>query len=60
MAGFARIAPGDVFQVTVVHGHQKWKIKGRIGLTMQSWDKDSYVFKALLCDVFNIKVPRIN
>ena len=56
MAGFARLAPGDVFQVTVGYGHQKWKSKGRIGVNRQTWDSDYMVFKALLADVFAIKV----
>ena len=56
LIGFARMVPGDVFEVLIRHGHQKWRCRGRIGLTQQTWDSDAFHFKALVGDVFNIKV----
>ena len=57
MAGFARLCPGDVFEVTVRHGTQKWKTKGRIEKTgNQKWDIPEFNFKAVVGDIFNIKV----
>ncbi|XP_053384673.1 rho family-interacting cell polarization regulator 2-like isoform X2 [Mercenaria mercenaria] len=56
MAGFARLCPGDVFEVTVRHGTQKWKTKGRIEKTgNQKWDVPEFNFKAVVGDIFNIK-----
>ncbi|KAJ8298725.1 hypothetical protein KUTeg_022785 [Tegillarca granosa] len=56
MAGFARLCPGDVFEITVRHGMQKWKTKGRIEKTgNQRWDNPEFTFKALIGDVLNIK-----
>lgn len=57
MAGFARLCPGDVFEIVVKHGHQKWKSKGRIEKNgTQKWDHPDFKFKAVIGDVFNIKV----
>lgn len=57
MAGFARLCPGDVFEIVVKHGHQKWKSKGRIEKNgTQRWDHPDFKFKAVIGDVFNIKV----
>ena len=56
LAGFARLIPGDVYQVSVTHGQQKWKTKGRVGTNSQHWDNDTFLFKALVGDVFAIKV----
>lgn len=59
MAGFARLCPGDVFEVTVRHGTQKWKTKGRIEKTgNQKWDIPEFNFKAVVGDIFNIKVKK--
>jgi hypothetical protein len=57
MAGFARLCPGDVFEIVLKHGTQKWKSKGRIEKNgCQRWDNPEYKFKAVIGDVFNIKV----
>ncbi|XP_055998054.1 rho family-interacting cell polarization regulator 2-like isoform X2 [Ostrea edulis] len=56
MAGFARLCPGDVFEIVLKHGTQKWKSKGRIEKNgSQRWDNHEYKFKAVIGDVFNIK-----
>ena len=56
LVGFARMMPGDVYEVILRHGHQKWKSKGKIGINTQAWDHNTFVFKAMVGDVFNIKV----
>ena len=59
LAGFARLIPGDVYQVSITHGQQKWKTKGRVGNNTQHWENDTFLFKALVGDVFAIKVNSI-
>ena len=56
LVGFARLIPGDVFEVSLKHGHQKWRTKGRQGTAAQTWEQPNHVFKALVGDVTNIKV----
>lgn len=60
--GFARICPGDVFEITVKYGpSQKWKSRGKIlkdGLN-QFWENQQVVFKALLGEVLNIKAVEV-
>lgn len=57
MAGFARMCPGDVFEISIRHGSQKWKAKGRVEKTgAQKWDNAEFTFKALVGDIMNIKV----
>ena len=57
MAGFARLCPGDVFEVSIRHGPQKWKSKGRIEKgNSQRWDHPEYTFKALVGEVLSLKV----
>ncbi|KAL5006333.1 hypothetical protein ScPMuIL_015139 [Solemya velum] len=56
MAGFARMCPGDVFEISIRHGSQKWKAKGRVEKTgAQKWDNAEFTFKALVGDIMNIK-----
>ncbi|CAH1786452.1 unnamed protein product [Owenia fusiformis] len=60
MVGFARLCPGDVFEVNLKYGSQKWKTRGKIGRsTNQHWDNDSMVFKALVADVMCIKASEV-
>ena len=57
MAGFARLCPGDVFEVTIRHGPQKWKTKGRIEKnSTQRWDIPEFTFKSLVGEILVIKV----
>ena len=57
MAGFARLCPGDVFEVTIRHGPQKWKTKGRIEKNnTQRWDVPEFTFKSLVGEILVIKV----
>jgi hypothetical protein len=57
MVGFARLCPGDVFEVTIKHGTQKWRTKGKIGRNQtQHWDNSINTLKAVVGDILNIKV----
>ena len=56
LVGFARLMRGDTFEVTLRYGQQKWKTKGRVGEMTQEWTNDSMTLRALVGDVFNIKV----
>ena len=56
LVGFARLMRGDTFEVSLRYGQQKWKSKGRVGEVTQEWQNDSVTLRALVGDVFNIKV----
>lgn len=57
--GFARLMPGDVFEVVLRYGHQKWKSRGKIGVTNQSWDPCARKLKASISDRFSIKASEV-
>lgn len=58
--GFARLCPGDVFEVTVKHGRQKWRSRGRVGRDgAQTWDNSRAVFKALIGEVLHLKAVEV-
>lgn len=47
--GFARLCQGDVFEVTLKHGTQKWKSRGRVCKdNTQTWDNQRTVIKGLI------------
>ncbi|CAC5400599.1 unnamed protein product [Mytilus coruscus] len=49
MAGFARLCPGDVFDITLRHGSQKWRSRGRVEKTgNQRWENPENTFKAVI------------
>lgn len=56
LAGFARLVPGDTCEMILRYGLQKWKCRGKIGDTFQTWEPKSVSFKALVGEVFVIKV----
>ncbi|XP_068189239.1 rho family-interacting cell polarization regulator 2 isoform X2 [Antennarius striatus] len=60
LAGFARICPGDQYEIFMRYGRQRWKLKGRIEVnSRQSWDGDEMVFMPLITDLINIKVTEL-
>ncbi|XP_036363645.1 rho family-interacting cell polarization regulator 2 isoform X1 [Octopus sinensis] len=60
MAGFARLCAGDVFEVTMRYGTQKWKAKGKIEKDgSQRWDLPDFVFKTLVGDIISLKAVEL-
>ena len=58
--GFARLCPGDVFEITIKHGLQKWKTRGKVGKDgTQSWDFPRASFRGLLGEVMYIKAAEV-
>ncbi|XP_026553273.1 RIPOR family member 3 [Pseudonaja textilis] len=60
LVGYARLCPGDQYEVFIRLGRQKWKIKGKI-LTddSQTWDEEEKVFIPNLHENFEIKVTEL-
>ncbi|XP_061912564.1 rho family-interacting cell polarization regulator 2 isoform X6 [Entelurus aequoreus] len=60
LAGFARLCPGDQYEIFMRYGRQRWKLKGRIEVnSRQSWDGDEMAFMPLITDLINIKVTEL-
>ncbi|XP_076005893.1 rho family-interacting cell polarization regulator 2 isoform X2 [Genypterus blacodes] len=60
LAGFARLCPGDQYEIFMRYGRQRWKLKGRIEVnSRQSWDGDEMIFMPLITDLINIKVTEL-
>uniref|UniRef100_A0A803TBY6 RIPOR family member 3 n=1 Tax=Anolis carolinensis TaxID=28377 RepID=A0A803TBY6_ANOCA len=60
LVGYARLCPGDQYEVFVRLGRQKWKLRGKI-LTddSQTWDEEEKVFIPNLHEKFEIKVTEL-
>ncbi|KAH0619155.1 hypothetical protein JD844_018880 [Phrynosoma platyrhinos] len=60
LVGYARLCPGDQYEVFVRLGRQKWKLRGKI-LTDdgQMWDEEEKVFIPNLHEKFEIKVTEL-
>ncbi|XP_047715324.1 rho family-interacting cell polarization regulator 2 isoform X2 [Prionailurus viverrinus] len=57
LAGFARLCPGDQYEIFMKYGRQRWKLKGRIEANgKQSWDGEEVVFLPLIVGFISIKV----
>ncbi|KAK5933436.1 hypothetical protein CgunFtcFv8_013919 [Champsocephalus gunnari] len=57
LIGFARLCPGDQYEVVVRLGRQRWKIRGRIESDdTQAWDEEEMVFLPHTQHNFEIKV----
>jgi hypothetical protein len=55
--GYSRIAPGDTFEVSLRHGPQKHKAKGKVQkLLQQHWDKADVSLKCLFDEPLYVKV----
>ncbi|XP_063041473.1 rho family-interacting cell polarization regulator 2 isoform X2 [Engraulis encrasicolus] len=60
LAGFARLCPGDQYEIFMRYGRQRWKLKGRIEAnSRQSWDGEEMVFMPLITDLISIKVTEL-
>ncbi|XP_057210950.1 rho family-interacting cell polarization regulator 2 isoform X2 [Triplophysa rosa] len=60
LAGFARLCPGDQYEIFMRYGRQRWKLKGKIEAnSKQSWDGEEMVFTPLITDLINIKVTEL-
>ncbi|XP_078685427.1 rho family-interacting cell polarization regulator 2-like isoform X12 [Branchiostoma floridae x Branchiostoma belcheri] len=60
MAGFARLCPGDVYDLLVRYGPQKWRLRGRVERDLtQVWDNQEVVFQPLIADMLNFKVSEV-
>lgn len=55
--GFARVMPGDSFEVSIRHGNQKWKTKGSVSKdNEQKWDQDKRTLNIMLNNSLIVKV----
>ncbi|XP_030408417.1 rho family-interacting cell polarization regulator 2 isoform X1 [Gopherus evgoodei] len=60
LAGFARLCPGDQYEIFMRYGHQRWKLKGKIEVNgKQSWDGEEMVFLPLIVGLISIKVTEV-
>ncbi|KAM7054544.1 rho family-interacting cell polarization regulator 2 isoform 1-T1 [Molossus nigricans] len=60
LAGFARLCPGDQYEVFMKYGRQRWKLKGKIEVNgRQSWDGEETVFLPLIAGLISIKVTEV-
>ncbi|XP_035285848.1 rho family-interacting cell polarization regulator 2 isoform X1 [Anguilla anguilla] len=60
LAGFARLCPGDQYEIFMRYGRQRWKLKGKIEVnSRQSWDGEEMVFMPLITDLISIKVSEL-
>uniref|UniRef100_A0A4W5MCW5 RIPOR family member 3 n=1 Tax=Hucho hucho TaxID=62062 RepID=A0A4W5MCW5_9TELE len=60
LIGFARLCPGDQYEVVIRLGRQRWKIRGKIQTDdRQSWDVEEMIFLAHIHENFDIKVTEV-
>ncbi|XP_053771546.1 rho family-interacting cell polarization regulator 2 isoform X2 [Desmodus rotundus] len=60
LAGFARLCPGDQYEIFMKYGRQRWKLKGKIEVNgRQSWDREEMVFLPLITGLISIKVTEV-
>ncbi|XP_051826556.1 rho family-interacting cell polarization regulator 2 isoform X2 [Antechinus flavipes] len=60
LAGFARLCPGDQYEIFMKYGRQRWKLKGKIEMNgKQSWDGEEMVFLPLITGLISIKVTEL-
>ncbi|KAF6027906.1 FAM65A [Bugula neritina] len=55
--GFARVMPGDSFEVSIRHGSQKWKSKGFVSKdSEQKWEHEKRALSVQICSSLTVKV----
>ncbi|KAG8519625.1 RIPOR family member 3 [Galemys pyrenaicus] len=60
LVGYARLCPGDQYEVLMRLGRQRWKLKGRIESDdSQTWDEEERAFTPTLHENFEIKVTEL-
>ncbi|XP_036607494.1 RIPOR family member 3 [Trichosurus vulpecula] len=60
LVGYARLCPGDQYEVFLRLGRQRWKLKGKIETDdSQTWDEEEKVFIPTLHEHFEIKVMEL-
>lgn len=60
LAGFARLCPGDQYEIFMKYGRQRWKLKGRIEANgKQVWDSEEMVLQPLVTEFLSIKVTEL-
>ncbi|CAH2303299.1 FAM65C isoform X1 [Pelobates cultripes] len=56
LVGYARLCPGDHYEVLIRLGRQRWRLKGKIESDdSQIWDEEEKLFIPNLCENFEIK-----
>uniref|UniRef100_A0A8C4R7W1 RHO family interacting cell polarization regulator 2 n=1 Tax=Eptatretus burgeri TaxID=7764 RepID=A0A8C4R7W1_EPTBU len=57
LVGFARLCPGDHYEVSLRYGRQRWRLRGKIEADgQQSWLKDDMVLQPIIAEFLSIKV----
>ncbi|XP_055962917.1 RIPOR family member 3 [Sorex fumeus] len=60
LVGYARLCPGDQYEVLMRLGRQRWKLRGRIESDdSQTWDEEDKAFTPTLHDNLEIKVTEL-
>ncbi|PNJ19438.1 RIPOR3 isoform 2 [Pongo abelii] len=60
LVGYARLCPGDHYEVLMRLGRQRWKLKGRIESDdSQTWDEEEKAFIPTLHENLDIKVTEL-
>ncbi|XP_074262745.1 RIPOR family member 3 isoform X3 [Saimiri boliviensis] len=60
LVGYARLCPGDQYEVLMRLGRQRWKLKGRIESDdSQTWDEEEKAFIPTLHENLDIKVTEL-
>ena len=61
LQGFARLCAGDVFEISLRHGSQKWRSRGKVGRdgSSQKWDSTAATFRLSLDQMLFIRAVEI-